>query len=76
MMPRRPAVIFPKIPLFMIDSVVKREVIRAGEELVRVVIRLAKGHYYEISVRTRKVCRMLLPERPKDETPNIFEVTP
>jgi hypothetical protein len=74
MMPRRPAVITPKIPLFLIASVVTREVKKAGEELVRIVVKKVKGHYYDISVRTRSVCRVLRPDVPHVETPNIFEV--
>jgi hypothetical protein len=74
MMPRRPAVITPRIPLFLIASVVSREVKNAGEELVRIVVKKVKGHYFDISVRTRSVYRVLRPAVPQAETPNIFEV--
>jgi hypothetical protein len=74
MMPRRPAIIMPKIPLFLIASVVRKEVKNAGEELVRIVVRRVKGHYYDIYVHTRSVYRVLRPEKPRVETPNIFEV--
>jgi hypothetical protein len=59
MMPRRPAIVIPKIPLFLIASVVSREVKEAGEELVRLVVKKVKGHYYDISVRTRKIIHPL-----------------
>jgi hypothetical protein len=64
-MPRRPAVVTPGIPLFLIASVVSREVKQAGEELVRIVVKKVKGHYYDISVRTRSVYRVLRPEMPR-----------
>jgi hypothetical protein len=73
-MPRRPAIVMPKIPLFLIASMVSREVKEAGEELVRIVVRKVKGHYYDIIVRTRSVCRALRPEIPRAEIPDIFEV--
>jgi hypothetical protein len=73
-MPRRLDVIAPKIPLFLIASVFSRDVKEAGEELVRIVVRKVKGHYYDISVRTRSVCRALRPEIPRAEIPDIFEV--
>ena len=65
MMPRRPAMVMPKIPLFLIGCVVGREVKKAGEELVRIVVKKVKGHYYDIQVRTRTVCRALRAEVPK-----------
>ncbi|MHB8053263.1 MAG: hypothetical protein ACYDEZ_08290 [Methanoregula sp.] len=65
MMPRRPAVVMPRIPLFLILPVLRKELKRAGEELVRIVVRKVKGHYYEISVRTRTVCRALRPAVPQ-----------
>lgn len=58
-MPRRPPAIFQKIPLFLIAPLMKRQLKKAGEELVRVVIKLAKGHCYDIFVHTRSVCRAL-----------------
>jgi hypothetical protein len=64
LMPRRPDVIAPRIPLFLIASVVSREVKKAGEELMRIVVKKVKGHYYDIRVRTRSVRRALLPEIP------------
>ena len=54
-MPRRPAVVTPKIPLFLILPVLRKELKRAGEELVRIVVRKVKGHYYDISVHTRGI---------------------
>jgi hypothetical protein len=74
MMPRRPAVHMPRIPLFLITSIVSREVKRAGEELVRIVVKKVKGHSYDIYVHTRRVYRVLRPDIPQAEIPNIFEV--
>jgi hypothetical protein len=73
MMPRRPAIVIPKIPLFLIASVVNREVKEVGEKLVRIVVKKVKGHYYDISVRTQAICHPLqtvpkadtLPEDPR-----------
>ncbi len=59
MMPRRPAIVIPKIPLFLIGATIKREVKRAGEELVRIVVRRVKGHYYDISVHTQGITHPL-----------------
>lgn len=39
MMPQKPAVLMPGIPLFLITSVVGRIVRKAGDELVRIVVR-------------------------------------
>jgi hypothetical protein len=73
-MPRRSAAIIPGIPLFLVDSVVRQELKAAGEELLRIVIRKVRGHLYEISVRTRSICRKLHPPVPQAGIPNIFEV--
>ena len=54
-MPRRPALVIPKIPLFLIGAAIKREVKRAGEEIVRIVIRRVKGHFYDIHVHTQEI---------------------
>jgi len=54
-MPRRPAVVTPKIPLFLILPVLRKELKRAGEELVRIVVRKVRGHYYDISIHTRGI---------------------
>lgn len=73
-MPRRPAIIVPRIPLFLITSVVNREVKKAGEELVRIVVKKAKGHYYNVSIRTRSVNRELRSSVPHAGIPDISEV--
>jgi hypothetical protein len=73
-MPRRPAIIVPRIPLFLITSVVSREVKKAGEELVRIVVKKAKGHYYNVSIRTRSVNRELRSPIPHAGIPEISEV--
>ncbi len=64
-MPRRPAIVVQKIPLFLIASVVSREVKEAGGELMRIVVKKVKGHYYDINVRTRSVYRALRPAVPQ-----------
>lgn len=58
-MPRIPAVLTPKVPLFLIPSIVKKEVKRAGGGLIRIVVKKAGRHYYNVSVRTRSICREL-----------------
>lgn len=64
-MPRRAAVLTPGIPFFLILPVVQRELKKAGEELVRMVVKQVKGHWYDISVRTRSVYRALRPALPR-----------
>ena len=58
-MPRREAVITPKAPLSLISAIVKKEVKKAGEELVRIVVKKVGRHYYNVSVRTRSISREL-----------------
>lgn len=54
-MPRRPAIVTLRIPLFLILPFLRRELKRAGEELVRIVVRKVKGHFYDICVNTRGI---------------------
>jgi hypothetical protein len=63
-MPRRPAEVTPRIPLLLIGLVVSKHVKNAGGELVRIVVKKMKGHYRDISVRTRSVERKILPDIP------------
>ena len=58
-MPRRAAVQTPKVPLFLVAAIVKKEVKKAGEELVRIVVKKTGRHYYNVSVRTRSINREL-----------------
>ena len=58
-MPRRPAEVIAKIPLFLIASAVKNGVKKAGEELERIVVRKINRHYYNISIHTRSFNREL-----------------
>lgn len=59
MMPRRPADIQDKVPLFLIPSVVKKEVAKAGEELHHIVVKKAGRHFYNIAIHTRSLKREL-----------------
>jgi hypothetical protein len=54
-MPRRAAVVMPEIPLFLILPVIRKELKRAGEELVRIVVKKVNRHFYHISVRTQTI---------------------
>ena len=54
-MPRRPAAVTLRIPLFLILPFLRKELKRAGEELVRIVVRKVKGRSYIISVCTRGI---------------------
>ena len=72
---RKLAMVTSTIPLFLIASVVSREVKKAGEELVRIVVKKMQGPSYTFSVRTRTVCRVLRPAVPQSMTPVFFEVT-
>ena len=73
-MTRRPAIIVPRISLFLITTIAGREVKKAGEELMRIVVKKAKGHYYNVSIRTRSVNRELRSPVPHAGIPDIFEV--
>ena len=64
-MPRRAAVMTPKVPLFLISAIIKKEVKKAGEELVRIVVKKAGRHYYNDSVRTRSINRELRAKVPQ-----------
>lgn len=64
-MPRRPPLIIAGIPLFLLGPVVGREANKAGEGLVRIVIREMKGHLFDISVHTRSMCRRVFQYRPR-----------
>ena len=74
MMPRRLAIIVPRISLFLITTIAGREVKKAGEELMRIVVKKAKGHYYNVSIRTRSVNRELRASVPRAGIPDIFEM--
>ncbi len=64
-MPRRAAVVSPKVPLFLIPAIIKNEVKKAGENLVRIVVKKAGRHYYNVSVRTRSISRELRAKVPR-----------
>lgn len=61
-MPRRPAAVLEKVPLFLIPPMIKKEITRAGEELVRIVVKKSSRHFYNISVHTRSLKRELRSE--------------
>jgi hypothetical protein len=63
-MPRKPVFVMTKNPLFLIAAAVSQQVKNAGGELVRIIVKKMKGHYRDISVRTRSVERKLLPDIP------------
>ena len=64
-MPRRPPHLMYGIPLFLIGPVAGLEAKKAGEALVRIVIREVKGHLFTISVHTRAICRRVFPYKPR-----------
>jgi hypothetical protein len=64
-MPRRAAIMTQKIPLFRISAIVKKEVKKASEELVRIMVMNAGRHYNNISVRTRSISRELRAKVPR-----------
>lgn len=61
-MPRRPAQVRTDVPLFLISSVIRQEIQKAGEELERIVVKKLGRHFYNISIRTRSVNRELRAE--------------
>jgi len=61
-MPRRPAEVLEKIPLWLIPRMVKTNVIRAGEELIRLVVKKTGRHCYNIFTHTRPLDRQPRPE--------------
>jgi len=58
-MPRRPAKIERDIPLYLIPDIVKRGVITHGQTLERVIVSKTGNHFYNVSIRTRRVKREL-----------------
>ncbi len=56
-MPRRPAKIERDIPLYLIPALVKREVNSHGGRLKGLVVRETRGHFYNISIRTKPIRR-------------------
>jgi hypothetical protein len=58
-MPRRPAKIERNVPLYLIPGIVKREVSSHGERLKRVIVRQTRGHFYNISIRTKPIKKEL-----------------
>jgi hypothetical protein len=58
-MPRRPAKIERDIPLYLIPDIVKRGVVTHGETLERVIVSKTGNHFYNVSIRTRRVKREL-----------------
>lgn len=64
-MPRRAAAVLTKVPLFLVPAIIKKEVKKAGEELVRIVVKKVNRHYYNVSVRTRSINRELRANVPR-----------
>lgn len=58
-MPRRPAEILKEVPLYLIPPMIREEIKKAGEELVRIVVKKSSRHFYNISVHTRSLKREL-----------------
>jgi hypothetical protein len=61
-MPRRPADVLEKVPLFLIPIQIRKAIKKAGEELHHVVVKKAGRHFYNISVHSRSVKRELRAE--------------
>ena len=59
LMPRRPAKIERDIPLYLIPDIVKRGVVTHGQALERVIVSKTRNHFYNVSIRTRRVKREL-----------------
>ena len=58
-MPRRPAKIERDIPLYLIPDIVKRGVVTHGQTLERVIVSKTRNHFYNVSIRTRRVKKEL-----------------
>ena len=59
LMPRRPPEILSRIPVFLIPSMIRDAITKAGEELVKIVIKKGNHHYYNITIHTRSIKREL-----------------
>jgi hypothetical protein len=58
-MPRRPAKIERDTPLYLIPDIVKRGVVTHGQALERVIVSKTRNHFYNVSIRTRRVKKEL-----------------
>jgi len=58
-MPRKADLVRAEVPLFLIPPVIGKEIKKTGEALDRIVVRKCGHHFYNISIRTRPVCREL-----------------
>lgn len=53
-----------KVPLFLIPATLKREIVKAGEELHHIVVKKAGRHFYNVAVHTRSLKRELRADSP------------
>jgi hypothetical protein len=58
-MPRRPPEIIPDIPLYLIPHILAREFRKHGDEVEGLTITATHRHFYNISIRTRRVPKEL-----------------
>jgi hypothetical protein len=58
-MPRRAAIVYGDVPLFLIPHVIQKGIRTHGEELERVTVKKTYSHVYNVSIRTQSVRREL-----------------
>jgi hypothetical protein len=51
--------VLAQIPLFLIGATIHREIRSCGEELLRIVVRKAGRHYYDIAIYTGSIRRVI-----------------
>jgi hypothetical protein len=69
LMPRRPAIIEPDIPLYLVPHIVMRGVWKHGEGLERIIVSRNFCHFYNISIRRRPIKRELKGRHPSPDAP-------
>ena len=56
-MPRKAPAVEGAVPLFVLPSIIRQQIKKAGEDLTRIVVKKTGRHFYHVSVHTRPVNR-------------------
>ena len=64
-MPRRQTTVERDVPLFLIPHMIMKRIRQHEEAMERIIVRKARRHFYNISIRTRPANREFQNERAK-----------